>query len=392
MHLPPIPPLAPQELAAREDFWHEIQTLYKLSPEFIQLENGFYGVLPEPLLNAHKAHVDALNAVSSLYMRRDQPQDMRRLKEQLAALAGCTPNEFAFARNATEALNVILSGIDLEPGGEILLSTFDYPSAIDACEQRRRRYGTPYRLMTEPLHGKSNAEILAYVEAQLQPQTRLLVVTHLIHYTGQILPVREITELAHAKGVEVLVDSAHAFAQLDFRFDEMGCDYWIANLHKWLYAPLTGGAIAIRKEKIHRIWPLIGDPNPPVDDIRKLERFSALPMPIFLTLFEAIEFHNLLTVKVKQARLRYLQLYWTDQIRDLPGVTVYTPREQSGALASIAVQGLTAQQLVEQLWARGIFGAVVQTGDYSAVRLTVQLHTRLSDLDTLVGAIQEIAA
>lgn len=383
--------LSAQELALNEDFWRDVQALYQLSPDFIQLENGYYGVMPAPIHEAYKGHIDALNTVSSLYMRHEQPADMLRLKAKLAALVGCDAEEFAFSRNATESLNVVLNGIDLKGEEEILLSLFDYPSAIDACEQRRQRYGTPYRLMREKLTGKSDAEIVAYFEAQIQPQTRLLLVTHLIHYTGQILPVREITAMAHAKGVEVLVDSSHAFAQLDFSFAEIGCDYWVANLHKWLYAPLTGGAIAIRKEKIHRVWALLGEPNLPASDIRKLERFSALPMPIFLTVFDAIELHNLLGVRNKQARLRHLQLYWTDKVRDLARVTVHTPREHSGALATFSIDGMTAQQITDALWEQKIFAAVVQIGDYVAVRITVQLHTRLSDLDALVAAIRQLA-
>jgi selenocysteine lyase/cysteine desulfurase len=283
-----------------------------------------------------------------------------------------------------------LNVIDLQAGEEILLSQYDYPSGIEACIQRMKRYGVPYRLMTESLHNKTKEEILAYFEEQIQPQTRLVVVTHLIHYTGQILPVREITELAHRKGAEVLVDSAHAFAQIDFNFAEIGCDYWIANLHKWLYAPLTGGAIAIKKDKIHRIWSLLGDNTYPTHDIRKLERFSALPMPIFLTIFDAIVFHQTLGVRYKQARLRYLQQYWTGKVRNMPHITVFTPIKNSGSIASFAVKGFSAQALAEKLWEHKIFSAAMQVGALEAVRITVQLHTRLSDLDTLVELITQL--
>lgn len=379
------------ELASQEEFWQELQAMYQLSPDFVNIENGYYGVLPMPILEAYKKHIDELNNTFSYYMRREQAQDMLRLKERLAPLVGCLPTEIAFSRNATESLNVILNGIDLKPNEEILLSVYDYPSAIDACAQRFKRYGTPYRLMQESWFDKTDAEIVAIFEQHIRPETRLLLVTHLIHYTGQVLPVREITAMAQAKGVEVLVDSSHALAQIDFQVSAIGCDYWVANLHKWLYAPLTAGIIAIKQEKIHRIWGLLGDNTYPETDIRKLERFSALPMPTYLTVFDCLEFHALLGIDRKQARLRYLQQYWTEKIRAMPHVHLYTPRENSFAIASFAIKGLPAKDVVKELWEKyKIFCATVQVGKFEAVRITVQLHTRLHDLDTLVAAVGKL--
>lgn len=376
-----------------DPFWKEIQDLYHISQDFINLENGYYGVLPTPILEKYKKHIDDINAVFSYYMRREEASDMLRLKAALAPVVGCEAEEIAFSRNATESLNVILQGIDLKPNEEILLSNYAYPSAIDACAQRFKRYGVPYRLMTEPLHDKTEAEIVAIFEKQIQPQTRLLVFSHLIHYTGQILPARAITAMAHAKGIEVLVDSSHAFAHIDFKVAEMGCDYWVANLHKWLYAPLTAGIIAIKKQKIHRVWGLLGDNTYPETNIRKLERFSALPMPTFLTVFDSLEFHNMLGIARKQARLSYLQQYWTNQARTIPHVTVHTPIENSCAIATFSMSNLPAQEVVRLLWEdHKIFTAHIEIGELSAVRITVQLHTKRTELDKFIEALKKLSA
>ncbi|TAE18783.1 MAG: aminotransferase class V-fold PLP-dependent enzyme [Bacteroidetes bacterium] len=385
--------LSPAELASREDFWGEIQALYDVSTDFVNVENGYYGVLPRPLLEAYKGHIDHLNRISTYYARFDAPKDMERLKTRLAPLVGSLPTEIAFSRNATESLNVIISGIDLQAGEEILIASHDYPTGIAAASQRHKRYGTPYRVISEKFYDKSKAEILAIFEEAIQPQTRLLVLTHLIHYTGQILPVREITAIAHAKGVEVMVDSSHAFAQFPFQVSEIGCDYWVGNLHKWLYAPLTGGIIAIRQDKIHRVWGLLGDDMYALDDIRKLERFSALPMPTFLTMFDSVDFLEALGLENKQARLQYLQHYWSKQLRQIPRVQVLTPEAESGAIATFTIEGLPAPKIAQMLWEKArIHCAPFQVGELDAVRITIQLYTRLADLDTLVKTVQEIAS
>ncbi|MCU0446713.1 MAG: aminotransferase class V-fold PLP-dependent enzyme [Microscillaceae bacterium] len=386
--------LSPSQLAQNEDFWQIIRRAYQPSPDFINLENGFYGALPQATLAAQIQHTQEVNALSSFYMRRQQPQDWTNLKSQLAQLIGCQPTEVALARNATEAANVILMGLDWQSGDEIVAAVQDYPAVLEAIEQRVRRSGIRSRLVSIPLHPQSDAEIVDLYAQAITPQTKLLVITHLIHWTGQILPVRAICEMAQARGVEVLVDSAHGFAQLDFNIRDIGCDYWIANLHKWLAAPLTGGVIAIKPEKIAKIWPLLGDTTYAVDDIRKLEHFSALPMPIYLTIFEAIQLHQAIGGQYKQARLHYLKSYWTSRVKNLPKVQINTPLAEgkSNAIANFSIEGKSAVEVATQLLDQyRIFAAGFETPFLSGVRITPNLYNSLADLDSLVNAIARIA-
>jgi selenocysteine lyase/cysteine desulfurase len=386
--------LSPSQLAENEGFWQIIRQAYQPSPDFINLENGYYGALPTATMKAQIQHIEEINALTSFYMRRQQPQDWLDLKNDLAELVDCQPTEIALARNAKEATNVILMGLDLQAGDEIIASEQDYPAVLEAIEQRVRRFGIRAKIVSIPPHPQSDAEIVEIYAQAITPRTKLMVITHLIHWTGQILPVKAICEMAHARGVEVMVDSAHGFAQLDFSLRDFDCDYWVANLHKWLAAPLTGGILAIKQAKIAQVWPLLGDTTYAADDIRKLENFSALPMPIYLTIRDAIQLHRALGVQNKQARLHYLKSYWTKRVKNLDKVRINTPLAEgkSNAIANFGIVGKTGAQIATELWEKfGIFVVGFSTPFLDGVRVTPNLYNSLADLDRLVEAIGEVA-
>ncbi len=220
-----------------------------------------------------------------------------------------------------------------------------------------------------------------------------MLVSHMVNITGQILPVKKIADMAHARGVDVIVDAAHSFAQVNFTVPDLGGDYLGVSLHKWLCVPLGAGLLHVRKDKIRKVWPLFGETSVPDDDIRKLERIGTKPVWTALTIPDAIRFHNLIGADRKEARLRYLQQYWTDKVRGLKNVTLNTPTgPRACAIANVAVAGLTPAQLATALFDRyRIYTVAIDTVAVKGTRVTPHLYTTTADLDALVRALGELA-
>jgi len=380
----------PQELADDEAYWEVIQRAYTQDPGFINLESGFFSPAADPVLAAQVQNVRRVNQIPSFYMRRLMAQERADLKEMFGRFAGVSPAEFTFVRNTTEALNVVLQGIPLEPGEEVLYSSREYPSMQDALEQRSLRYGTVNKVIDLPWLPASQDEVVQAYSDAVTPRTRYILISHMIYLTGQVLPVRAVAEMAHARGIEVVVDAAHSFAHLDWKVPDLGADYLGSSLHKWLGCPLGTGLLYVRKEHIAKVWPLFGDRNARGDDIEKFHHIGTHPQGTDQAIRDAVRFHEAIGGARKEARLRYLKNSWVGRVKDVPGIRINTPLgdEQSCAIANVLVDGLTPGELVDTLWDRyKIFTVAVEQG----ARIAPNVFTRLEDLDLLVRALKESA-
>lgn len=385
----------PGTLAQNEDFWQKIRSGYPVTKDFIHLENGYYSLVPQPVLDHYIQHIKRVNSVSSYYMRTRQFDDKLTSRKQLADLLGCSHEELIITRNTTESLDTIIAGIDWKSGDEAVMAEQDYGAMLDMFKLQARRYGMVNRLISVPNHPTSDEEIVTLYEKAISPKTRLLMVCHVINITGQILPVKKIVDMAHRHGVEVLVDGAHAFGQLNFKLADLGgCDYYGSSLHKWLGAPLGAGILYVRPDKIQALWPLFGDASFADDDIRKLNHTGTHPVATDLAIQDAIRFHQLIGIERKEARLRYLQRYWTDKIRFHPNLSLNTPEDlsRSGAIANVGVKGKTPADLAKLLFERyKIFTVAIASANVFGVRVTPHLYTTTQELDVFVKALEEIA-
>jgi selenocysteine lyase/cysteine desulfurase len=383
----------PKDIAQDEAFWSEVQKAYHVSPDFINLENGYFSPAATAVLDAQIRSIRMINETPSFYMRKRQVDERLAVKKQLAEFAECSPGEIAITRNTTESLDTIISGLDLKAGDEAIMTNQDYGSMVEAFNQQSRRLGIVNKIISLPLHPGSSIEVVSAFEQAITPKTKVMLVTHMINLTGQILPAREICDMAHAHGVEVILDAAHSFAHIDFKIPDTHCDYMGASLHKWLCTPLGNGILYIRKEKIKNVWPLFGDNSYPEDDIRKFEHIGTHPVGNTLPIADAIRFHNTIGSKRKEERLRFLKNYWVEKVRPLPDVKLNTPLrdDQSCAIANVAIEGATPAQVADFLFEKHrIFTVAIDTQAVKGVRITPHLYTRLSDLDQLVVAMQDL--
>ena len=383
------------ELAQDEAFWATIRGKYKLTPEYINLENGYYSMQAEPVLEAFIGHVRSINVQASRYMRTRQPDDKLRVRTRLAKMAGVSPDELIITRNTTESLDTVISGYDWKPGDEAVMAAQDYGAMLDMFKLQARRHGIVNRVVSLPLDPQSDDELVQLYASAITPKTRLLMVGHMVNITGHILPVRKIADMAHARGVDVMCDGAHAFGQLAFRIPDLGCDYYGASLHKWLGTPLGAGILYVRQDKIAGLWPIYADESMADTDIRKLNHTGTHPVHTDLGIDDAIDFHESIGAERKEARLRYVQRYWTSRVRDVPNILVNTPTDpkRSCAIANVGVRGMTPADLAKTLFERyKVFTVAIDTANVHGVRVTPQLFTTPKELDVLVRALRELAA
>lgn len=387
--------LPPRALAQAEPFWDGIRARYKLTPEYINLENGYFCLQAEEVLDGYIARARDINREASHYMRTRQVDDKLRVRQRLATMAGCAPEELIITRNTTESLDTVIAGVDWNAGDEAVMAVQDYGAMLDMFKLQSRRHGMVNRMVSLPNDPQGDAELVALYAAALTPRTRLLMVSHMVNVTGQILPVRTIVDMAHGRGVPVMVDGAHTFAHLDFRIPDLGADYYGASLHKWLGTPLGAGILYVRRDRIRSLWPIYADLGMADDDIRKLNHTGTHPVHTDLGILGAIDFHEAIGIARKEARLRYLQRYWTARVRGRRNVVVNTPSDpqRSCAIANVGITGMAPAELAQALMEKyRIWTVAIDFENVHGVRVTPHLFTSTGELDQLVTALTQLAS
>jgi len=384
-----------KSLASDEEFWEGIRGGYKLSPDFINLESGYYNITPEATLEKYFRHIRKVNAQGAYYMRTVQFENKKRIAARVARLVGCPEDTLVLTRNTTESLDTIIAGFPWKAGDEAIFAMQDYGAMQDMFKQVARRQGIVLKIISLPTNPASDQEIVDLYAKAITDKTKLIMVCHMVNITGQINPIRQICDIAHARGVEVMVDGAHAVAQFEFKISDLNCDYYGASLHKWLSVPLGVGILHVRKDKIAKIWPLLADEGVSVTDMAHLNHVGTIPVYTDLAVDDAIDFYEKLGPARKEERLRFLQNYWTTKVRPLPRVRLHHPADptKSCAIANVGIEGMKPSVLAERLMKEyKIFTVAIDGGNIHGCRITPNVFTTLKELDVLVKAISELAS
>jgi len=386
--------LSPAEVAKDEDFWAEIRAAYKLKPDYINLENGYYCFLPQETLENFINHVREVNYQGSYYMRTVQWDNKKKMAAKLAAMHDCSPDELIITRNTTESLDMVIGGLHWEEGDEAVMAEQDYGAMLNMFKQVAKRYGVVNRIISVPMHPQSDEEIVSVYENAITPKTKLLMVCHIINITGHILPIRKICDMAHSKGVDVMVDGAHAFGHFTFSIHDLDCDFYGSSLHKWLSVPLGAGMLYAKKSHIPKIWPLLAESEKDPDDISRLNHTGTHPVHTDLAIENAIDFHNMIGAKRKEERLRYLQTYWTSKARQIPNVNVNTPDDPKRycGIGNVGITHIKPKELADTLFEKyKIYTVAIDGAGVQGCRISPNLYTSTEDLDVLVKALQELS-
>lgn len=379
------------ELANDETYWSHIQRAFDSDRTMINLNNGGISPAPTHVLEQMIRDLRFTNELPVEHNWRILEPRMESTRRDLASEFGCDPEEMAVTRNASEALETLILGIDLQRGDEVVITNQNYGRMIQTWEQRVRREGIVLKQVSFPVPLTDPRVLLRAIEQAITPRTKVIELTHITNLTGQILPIRDVVRLARPRGIEVFVDGAHAFAHFPFTRDELECDYYGTSLHKWMHAPIGAGFLYVRKEKIGRIWPLMAAPAGKDANIRKYEEIGTHPQANFNAVSVAIAFHRGIGAERKIARLRYLRDRWAKALlAESPRVKVLTELgpDKAGAICLFGVEGMDPGKLGGWLLSNyRIVNTPIVHPEFSGIRITPSIYTTVDEIDTFVGAV-----
>jgi selenocysteine lyase/cysteine desulfurase len=370
--------LSSAEIAIEEDFWLQVRKDYDLKPEYINLESGYYNIIPTPTLNHMIAHAKMVNYEGSYYMRTVQWDTKDKMVVKLAAVVGVSAKNIIITRNTTESLDMVIKGLSWEKDDEAVYAKQDYGAMQMMFEQVSKRYGTKNIVVSVPNHPSSDEEIVRLYENAITPKTKLLMVCHMVNITGQILPIKKICEMAHKKGVQVMVDGAHCVGHFQFSIEDLGCDYYGSSLHKWLAVPLGTGLLYVNDKHIDTLWPIFAEHHKEPGDIARLNHTGTHPVYHDISIENAIDYYHMLGAERKEARLRYLQEYWTSKVRTNPNIMVNTPKETFRAcgIANVGLKNMPPKDLAIQLMDRyQIFTVAIDYANVQGCRISPNVFT-----------------
>jgi len=384
-----------EQLAGDEDFWFHVREAYAVDRSVINLNNGGVSPAPQAVMDALRRHMEFANNIPSRNLWQIQDPQQELVRQRLARAFGCDAEEVAITRNASESLETCILGLDLKPGDEVLTTDQDYPRMLTTCEQRQRREGIVLKKVRVPTPASGPDELLAAFAANVTERTRMILCSHVVNITGQIFPVRGIVEMARERGIPVIVDGAHAFAHLDFRRGDLGCDYYGTSLHKWLSGPLGSGFLFVGRERIDSLWPLMAAPESMSKDIRKFEEIGTHSAAHRLAIAEALTLHELIGPRRKQERMRYLRDRWARRLEQDRWVrfSVKLDAENSCGVTTFAIEGVSATALHAYLWDKcKIWTTAIDHADVKGLRITPHVYTTLEEIDIFCEAVEGVLA
>lgn len=376
-------------------FWQQIREDYTLKPDYINLENGYYNFMPNPTLQKLMEHINKVNYEASYYMRTEQWDNKAKVAARLAKLVNVAPDELIITRNTTESLDLITGGFPWKAGDEAIFAQQDYGAMQEHFKLMAKRYRIVNKIISVPNHPKSDNEIVSLYEKQITSKTKLIMVCHMVNITGHILPIRKICDMAHSHGVEVMVDGAHCVGHIDVNIRELDCDYYGSSLHKWLSTPLGAGLLFVKKEKVSKIWPLLAEHDREPDDIGRLNHTGTHPVHTDLAINDALDYLEIIGMERKEKRMRFLQRYWSEPLRNVKNIVINTPKEAhlSCGIANIGVSHMKPADLAKTLMDEfQIFTVAIDYANVQGCRITPNVYTTTEELDQFIAAMKTLAA
>lgn len=375
--------------------WAEVRNQFDIIHwDKLHFNSGSAGVMPKPVLDYTMDLMKSMNSMAPYEAWSGWSGIRRDILKRISSMVSVTPEELTLVRNTTEALNIIISGLELKKGDQIIAANHDYPYALNAVQNRAKRENLELVYVDTILPRDSQELVKAYTE-KISPRTRVILATHISHREGHIFPVRELSEAISGSDIRIVVDGAHSFAHIPVDLTAMGCHYYASSLHKWLNAPHGNGLLYIKKEYQRELAGLFSSPVDHSGDISKYEHLGTRGFYQEIGISAALDFHERIGMQNKYNRLMELKNYWTGELRRNGKIRFHTnlDNQYSGAIASVSVEGKPAGAVLKSLNEDyNIHAKTVGSSWGSAVRITPNLFTDFSDLDKLIEAIERIAS
>ncbi|MHC8298408.1 aminotransferase class V-fold PLP-dependent enzyme [Pseudomonas sp. ZS1P83] len=385
--------------ARDEQFWKTFADRYAVEPGPINLENGYFGRMSRTVVEEYQRNIELINRSNSVHVRqRFEQGESLEIRKQLAELMAVPEEAVALTRNASDGLQSLIRNYNqLQPGDQVLMCDLEYDTVKGAMRWLARNRGVEVIEIEHPHPASFDSLLATYREAFVRyPRLKMMALTHVTHRSGLVMPVQAIAAAAKERGIDVILDGAHALGQFEFNLDELGIAFAGYTLHKWIGAPLTLGFIYIAPERLADIDPDMGEMHFPITDIRARTPYSTPNIPALLTLPLVFEEHRAMGGSAaKGARLNYLRNRWVSAVRELPGIEVMTPddpRLYCGITSMRFTRHADQQSMVERLLKDYNLFTVARSGAASGacIRITPGLTTTAADMDLLARALTEL--
>ena len=375
-----------------EKYWKHIANKYYIvSKDYINLENGYYGIQPKPVLQAFQKNILLANKEGARFARKTYPEASAAIKKELAAFLQVLPEEIIITRNATEALNIAIQGYPFEEGDEVLINQLDYFSMIEAFRLLEKRGKIKVNAFEMPLLPANEDEIVELYQKMITDKTKVILLTHVSNINGLIVPVKKIAAMARQKGIDTITDSAHALGQVSFSLPALASDFVGMNLHKWIGNPIGAGVLYIKRERTKEMNVLFRDINTAEDNISKLAHFGTTPFAVIMTIPDSLSFHKLMSIEKVSKRLHYLKSIWVNELKQVDKVEIVTPAELSCAIASFRIRDKKTSDVADVLFKQNNILTVGRAlGKDGCIRVTPAVYTSADDVRKFVAAVKAI--
>jgi len=384
---------SPLEAAKDEDFWMAIRNEFTTDRTVVNLNNGHVSPSPRTVQEAMKRYLDYSNMGPSHTMIQQLEPKVETARRMIAEAAGCDAEEVAITRNSSESLEIAQFGIELKAGDELLTTNQDYPRMLTTFATRARREGIKVTEISFPVPVVSMDDLYHRYEQAITPATKVILVCHITNRTGQIFPVRRIADMAHARGIKVIVDGAHAFQQFPYKISDLNCDYYGVSLHKWTFAPVGTGFLYVNKARIKETWPMMAAGVRQDNDIRKFEEIGTHPAANHDAICEALTFNQNIGIERKAARLRYLKDRWANRLAENKKIKIlHNPDpEMSCGIGMFGVaEGVDIRKLGSTLQTKyGIYTATSPHAEYTGIRVTPSVYTTVQEVDYFASSVEK---
>lgn len=376
-------------------YWDAIKKHFLFQDGLIMMNNGTLGPMPKPVFNTLIKHCK-LQVTNPFDCYNFIPRKKEEIRAKLARFINASPDEVVITRNTTEGINFVANGLDLKEGDEVLLSTMEHPGGTHPWNLKEKRFGIQIKEVPIGLPPKSVSELVGAFEKAITPRTKVISISHTVYISGLISPLKELSKMAHEKGVLVLADSAHGLGMLDLDMEELGVDFFATSPYKWLGAPTGVGVLFVRKDVQDKLWPTIASSGwDSHNDARKFETVGQRADALIIALGEAVDFQDAIGKDRIERRIKALATYLKRELSEIPGVKLHTSMDPylSGGLTAFSVEGIDHRKIVD--YVREKYNIVIRTigniekGTYG-VRVSTHIYITFKEIDMLLDGIRHL--
>ncbi|MFM8534161.1 MAG: aminotransferase class V-fold PLP-dependent enzyme [Acidimicrobiia bacterium] len=387
-------------VARDENFWLLLRQEFNLRDRMIWMNNGTFGPPSRNVTELHDRvmHEQAADPTDNYrFAARD------RVRAQAARFINATSDEVALTRSTTEGVSTFASGLDWRRGDEVVMTTHEHMGGFGPFRTLEERHGIRIRWIELPLPPVSGDQIVDLYRRAINRRTRLLFASHVVYVNGLRMPVQQIAEMAHERGLLCSVDGAHALGMIPVDVTALRCDHYAASGHKWLMAGAGTGLFFLRRSLIPAVWPLTGWPEPgtsQVDTARKYEVCGQRHVASAISMSAAFSLQDAVGTQTIEARVMELSAQLRHGLASIPGVRLYSPleRELGSGLTTFAVEGLSGENLAALLMIRHNIRCLrlpddePPTVNWHAIRLTTHIYNMPGDVELVLSTVREGAA